>query len=320
MATDWEWDFEYDAADRLSSVAPTFPEDASLRVLNEYDYRGRRIRKIVQQLAISQTPPPPSPPIETRVWNTVETHTFVWDENNIVLEKIVSADGTIRTCEYFWGLDKSGTEQGAGGVGGLFAVSIAGVFYIPCYDHNGNIVRYISESGVSAAQYVYDPYGSTIEQSGEFADVFSFGFSTKYHDRELGMIGYQQRFYRPDLGRWLNRDPIEEEGGVNMYAFCQNNPVCTCDKNGCAYFAYRPLDSFLFRWFVLGNEQDDFDNTMLAHEQLFFEDGGIPTNLGFFDDNEVRIDTAGISYRPSHSTGWDDCIMRKAVQMVKPRK
>ena len=34
------------------------------------------------------------------------------------------ANGTTRTIEYFWGADKSGTEQGAGGVEGLLAVSV----------------------------------------------------------------------------------------------------------------------------------------------------------------------------------------------------
>ena len=48
------------------------------------------------------------------------------------------------------------------------------------------------------------------EKSGEKVDVHSFGFSTKYHDREVGLIGYQKRFYSPDHGRWLNRDPIED--------------------------------------------------------------------------------------------------------------
>ena len=107
-----------------------------------------------------------------------------------------------------------------------------GVFYIPCYDHNGNIVLYVSETGSIAAQYVYDPYGNVVETYGNLAEAFSFGFSTKYHDRETGMVGYQRRFYRPDLGRWLNRDPIEEEGGENLYAFCINNPVVNVDMNG----------------------------------------------------------------------------------------
>ena len=72
---------------------------------------------------------------------------------------------------------------------------------------------YVSETGSIEALYVYDAYGNTIDQSGEKANAHSFGFSTKYHDREVGLIGYQKRFYRPDYGRWLNRDPIEEEGG-----------------------------------------------------------------------------------------------------------
>ena len=43
---------------------------------------------------------------------------------------------------YFWGPDLSGTPQGAGGVGGLVAVSIGGQFYFPGYDNNGNVVGY----------------------------------------------------------------------------------------------------------------------------------------------------------------------------------
>ena len=211
----------------------------SKRVLNAYDHRNRRIRKTLQQLHLSVAQPP-ALPVEIREWQTLETHTFVWGGNNIVLEKVDFADGTNRTFEYFWGLDKSGTEQGAGGVGGLLTVSMDGVFHIPCYDHNGNIVLYVSETGGIAAQYTYDPYGNIIESSGPLADVFSFGFSTKYHDRVIGMISYQERVYSPVLGRWLNRDPIGEDGGYNLYVFCNNGVphkfdalgTSTCCRNG----------------------------------------------------------------------------------------
>ena len=103
---------------------------------------------------------------------------------------------------------------------------------IPCYDYNGNIVAYVSETGSIESLYVYDAYGNTIEKSGEKADVHSYGFSTKYHDREVDLIGYQKRFYCPDHGRWLNRDFIEEEGGENLYAFCANNPILYYDILG----------------------------------------------------------------------------------------
>ena len=189
------------------------PNLGTFAVENRYDHRHRRIRKIVKTF-------------DGEAWKIARTYTFVWDGSNIVLEKVESASGTTRTFEYFWGADKSGTEQGAGGVEGLLAVSMDGVFYLPCYDHNGNIVLYVSEAGGIAAQYAYAPYGNIIDSSGSLANIFSFGFSTKYHDRETGMVGYKRRFYRPDLGRWLNRDPIEEEGGENTETLL----VCSEDK------------------------------------------------------------------------------------------
>ena len=231
MTGDGTFAYAYDAENRLVSVTSAMETNGAIRVLNAYDHRNRRIRKTVQRLH-STIAPPPSPPVGTHEWETQETHTFVWDGNNIVLEKVEFANGTTRTFEYFWGADKSGSEQGAGGVEGLLAVSIDGVFYFPCYDHNGNIILYVSETGSIAAQYTYDPYGNIIESSGPLADVFSFGFSTQYHDREIGMICYQERVYSPVLGRWFNRDPIEEEGGENLYAFCENDAISKYDTLG----------------------------------------------------------------------------------------
>ena len=219
LTNDGVFTYTYDAENRLIAVYPVSPVAGSLAVVSRYDHRHRRVQKIVKRY-------------DGMTWETAETHTFVWDGNNIVLEKVEFANGTTRTLEYFWGMDKSGTEQGAGGVEGLLAVSVDGVFYIPCYDHNGNIILYASETGSIAAQYTYDPYGNVIGQSGGRAATFVFGFSTKYHDREMGMVSYQRRFYRPDLGRWLNRDPIEERGGENLYAFCRNNGISLYDIIG----------------------------------------------------------------------------------------
>ena len=54
---------------------------------------------------------------------------------------------------------------------------------------------------------------------------FNFWFSTKYLDHETGLYYYGYRFYNPELKRWLNRDPIEERGGVPLYCFVNNNPI-----------------------------------------------------------------------------------------------
>ena len=295
---------------RISSISARSlsPAVGYIAVENRYDHRHRRVRKIAKQY-------------NGTTWETQETHTFVWDGNNIVLEKVAFADGASRTFEYFWGNDFSGTEQGAGGVGGLLAVSVDGAFHVPCYDHNGNIVRYVSETGAVSAQYVYDPYGNVIDSYGNLADVFNFSFSTKYHDRETGMVGYQRRFYRPGLGRWLNRDPIEEDGGVNLYAFCGNNAVANYDRDGCAYFARRELVGVGWLPGLSRNLLLDALDIEVSHEQLFY---GTPSNplddVGYFKVGGVRSDHDRSKYHyVVIDVGYDDCVMREAVARVVPK-
>ena len=200
---------------RFSSISARSlsPAVGYIAVENRYDHWHRRVQKIVKRCNGSEG-----------------DASIRLDGMNVVLEKVAFADGASRTFEYFWGNDLSGTEQGAGGVGGLLAVSLDGVFHVPCHDHNGNVVRYVSETGTLFAQYVYDPYGNVVESSGPLADVFTFGFSTKCRDRETGLVAYQRRFYSPSLGRWLTRDPIGEDGGENLYAFCGNNAVANYDN------------------------------------------------------------------------------------------
>ena len=47
-----------------------------------------------------------------------------------------------------------------------------------------------------------------------------------------GVRYYGHRFYHPELGRWMSRDPIEEEGGVNLSGFVGNSPVDRSDMLG----------------------------------------------------------------------------------------
>ena len=162
----------------------------------------------------------------------LETKNCAWGGWNLIQETITPAVGSITTNRYHWGVDLSGTLQGAGGVGGLLAVSVDGQYHLPCYDHNGNVTAYISESGIPSAQYLYDAFGNTLEQSGAMADTFRFRFSTKYFVPETRSYYYGYRFYLPELGRWLNRDPIEEGGGLNLYGFVKNNPVTRWDVLG----------------------------------------------------------------------------------------
>ncbi len=134
---------------------------------------------------------------------------------------------------YLWGLDLSGTLQGAGGIGGLIAQRYANETYFYTYDGNGNVSELIKKSDSTvAAHYEYDPFGNVVYLSGEMKDANRYRYSTKYRDPMSGLYYYGYRYYNPTTGRWINRDPLEEQGGLNLYAFVGNNGVNKVDKLG----------------------------------------------------------------------------------------
>ena len=148
------------------------------------------------------------------------------------LETVAASDNSVTTIEYVWGKDISGSLGGTAGIGGLLYTKINGVIYVPQYDAYGNIIGYCDATGSVVATYTYDAFGRTIAQSGSLADVFAFRYSTKYFDRETGFYYYGKRYYSPALRRWLTRDPIEEEGGLNLYAMCENDMLSRFDSIG----------------------------------------------------------------------------------------
>ena len=40
---------------------------------------------------------------------------------------------------------------------------------------------------------------------------------------------YGNRYYSPSIGRWISRDPIQEQGGVNLFGFVGNNAITGFD-------------------------------------------------------------------------------------------
>ena len=171
----------------------------------------------------------------------VQKYEYVYNGWNVIA--VYDANNALQKS-YLWGIDISGTLQGAGGVGGLLTENSNSTSYYPAYDGNGNIRAYVDNAGALIADYEYGPFGNITVQSGLKANDFAFRFSTKPLDKDLNIYFYNNgRGYKPETGRWLSRDPIEEYGGVNLYGFVENNPVSKIDPLGyTAYLAYRPLD------------------------------------------------------------------------------
>src|SRR5438270_12157629 len=82
----------------------------------------------------------------------------------------------------------------------------------------------------SFARYDYDPYGRSTTVLATTPTDFNFtGF---YHHSKSNLDLAVYRAYDPDLGRWLNRDPIAEKGGLNLYAYVNNSPLMRLDTRG----------------------------------------------------------------------------------------
>jgi RHS repeat-associated protein len=137
---------------------------------------------------------------------------------------------------YIWGLDLSGREQGAGGVGGLLAIQdVAGSNGVnfAAYDLNGNVAALVrATNGAVSATYEYGPFGEALRVTGSVGTNSPIRFSTKYTDSESDMLYYGYRYCNPSTGRWLSRDLLGEEGDENLYGFAHNDPVIYIDLLG----------------------------------------------------------------------------------------
>lgn len=228
LTSDDRWIYTWDAENQLigcetqpAAVTAGAPKQ---KLVFAYDGQGRRIQKKVYTWSTA-----------IGAYQLANDTRFVYDGWNLLAE--LSVNGSVATvrCAYLWGTDLSGSMQGAGGVGGLlFRVDGAATYAYAC-DGNGNVAGLVNATdGSLAAHYDYNAFGETVEISGPAATANLFRFSTKLTDGETGLYYYGYRLYQPTSGRWLSRDPGEENGGLNLYGFVDNNPVSLYDLLGLA--------------------------------------------------------------------------------------
>ena len=170
-------------------------------------------------------------------WVAASERWYVYDGMLVVQER---DKNNVPKVSYTRGLRLSGSRQGAGGIGGLLARSEHGtsspyaISRTDCYhaDGNGNITALVDTNSALSASYQYDPYGNVMSSSGAMKDANVYRFSSKMFHPNSGLYYYGYRFYDPNLQRWPNRDPIGEEGGVNLYGFAGNHMPNAVDMLG----------------------------------------------------------------------------------------
>jgi RHS repeat-associated protein len=107
---------------------------------------------------------------------------------------------------------------------------------------------------------------------------------------------YGYRYYHPQTGRWINRDPIEEEGGVNLYGFVGNDGVKFYD-----YLGFRRYRNNTKNGNTTEN-YDNFDEFVLLNEGK--ECSGPPSRLLNFNVISLHQGTALSPFVDDHAYAW----------------
>ena len=224
LTSDGRWTNRWDAENRLLEMESlsSAPTGSGVKIQFAYDHQSRRTSKVASNWNGS-------------AWQLTTNLHFLYDGWNLLAE-LNATNGLERS--YLWGLDMSGSPQGAGGVGGLLALSTFNSQPSTCfyaYDGNGNVRGMIDgRDGNPAARYDSGPFAEPVRSSGAMAAASPMRFSTKYQDADSDFLYYGYRFYNSQAGRWLSRDPIEERGGRSLSVFVNNSPIRAYDVLGMA--------------------------------------------------------------------------------------
>ena len=186
------WTVVYNAANRAVSFTS---RDGSTVVECGYDYQGRRYMKKVTQNG------------------TVASHERYLYRGYLQIAALDMLDNRNVLRTLLWDpLEPVATRP--------LALVQENALYCYGMDFNKNVTEVFAGEGAVAATYDYSPYGQVVS-TGDLVQPVQW--SSEMNDVELSLVYYNYRYYNPAAGRWINRDPITEEGGWNLYEFVGNS-------------------------------------------------------------------------------------------------
>ena len=120
----------------------------------------------------------------------------------------------------------------------------------------GDVVKAYDANGTEVAAFRYDAYGNILYESGSMAEKVKIRYRGYYYDAETGFYYLQSRYYAPSICRFISSDQYELiptlsqiPGQLNLYAYCNNNPVMFTDESG--YFWDTLFDIGFIIWGIV---------------------------------------------------------------------
>lgn len=124
----------------------------------------------------------------------------------------------------------------------ILASNLKSQVVYPLVDGLGSVAALIDEKGKAIERFRYSAYGQPINLSAthQTATVSVSGYRFLFTGREwLGSVTlneHRNRYFNPVMGRWLSNDPIDFQGGLNLYAYVSGNPISRNDPYGLKEF------------------------------------------------------------------------------------
>ncbi len=248
LTSDGAYTYAYDAeGNRISKTNAAGTE----RELYEWDYRNRLSSVTKQEYNAT-----------TQEWETVQIVEYAYDYNNVLIRKVLDADGdgisdsktiflpeNYQTAIQLDDADLSDSTDATishrylwtpGQQDKLLADVTPTETLWTLTDHLGTIRDMIQNtpSGLLVpAHVIYDAYGNVLScKDANGTDVSNpvlFGFTGKYFDADTQLQNNVNRWYDATVGRWLSTDPIGFNGAdTNLYRYVGNQILCNVDSKG----------------------------------------------------------------------------------------
>ena len=239
--------FTYDNLNRLKTIngwpvsySSTNPGNPATYRDTSYRFEGRKLTYVYESMGSDED----------------KTVDYTYDSNGLIIKKVLcycysdDRDPDEYTTNYYYDGDKLITQiknnirldflyDENGMLYGLIKDNSSKYFYVR--DYLQNILGIVDQSGKLVVKYKYDAYGNSkgIEDTSgcSLGSRNPFRYKGYYYDDDTEMYYCKSRFYVPKWRRWLNSDSInylEPQNIIclNLFAYCNNNPVMYVDPTG----------------------------------------------------------------------------------------
>ena len=177
----------------------------------------------------------------------------------------------------------------------------------------GDVERIYDKDGKLVGKYSYTAFGEcTIElDEGSIASLNPIRYRGYYFDDELGLYYLESRYYDPEIGRFISPDSIEYidpeyVNGLNLYAYCDNNPIMNVDPEGTSVLSILIL-IYAFLCTSIGGLVTQFTASVVMY---------VGFTIASFFDPEIKADMDRISWNP-YNANEELVLSSKKVSFYK---